>query len=140
MPHPCQDNYSITFSSLSAMTNYHAEQVKSSNWERLEVSQLQVAPLTTDSPLYGDMAAFADCVSEDAVKDTASNLGLAVKMDGKYYGSPALAGMPHARPGREHPVHLGRQRHLYYLRSQSVDDAVGALALQAGHLGDARIG
>ena len=85
MPHPCQDNYSISFSSLSAMTTYHVEQVKSSNWERLEVSQLQVAPLTTDSPLYSDMSAFADCVCEDAVKDTASNLGLAVKMDGKYY-------------------------------------------------------
>ncbi len=102
MPHPCQDNYSISFSSLSAMTNYHAEQVKSSNWERLEVSQLQVAPLTTDSPLYGDISAFADCVSEDAVKDTAR----AGRQNGREILSCAHDGIQGPSGSREARRHL----------------------------------
>ncbi|HBU11352.1 MAG TPA: hypothetical protein DEB31_01040 [Clostridiales bacterium] len=85
MSQPCQDNFSTTFSSLTAMMKYHEEQVKNSNWERIEVNRLQVAPLDQSSPLFSDTSAFADCVSGDAIKDTASNLGLALKLDGKYY-------------------------------------------------------
>ena len=85
MPQPCQDNYSTTFSSFNSMMDYHSTLAKNSIWERTEVNRLQVAPLDRNSPLYGDTSAFADCVSEEAIADTANNLGLAIKLNGAYY-------------------------------------------------------
>ena len=85
MLQPCQDNHYQSFSSFLPMMDYHAAQAKNSVWERLEVNRLQVAPLDKDSSLFSDMSAFADCVSEEAIKDTAGNLGLAMKVNGKYY-------------------------------------------------------
>ena len=51
----------------------------------MEVTSLHVEPLVDESPLYGDMPAFGSDVSEDAVKDTAQNLGLAIKLNGQHY-------------------------------------------------------
>lgn len=85
MLQPCQDNYFNQFSSYADMMNYHETQTKESRWERSEVCSLRVAPLDKDSPLYDDASKFAPGISEDAIKDTADNLGLAVKLKGDYY-------------------------------------------------------
>jgi len=85
MSEPYQDRYTINFYSLTDMTAYHARQAACSQWERAEVNSLRVKPLDEGSPLYGDFSAFDPGVSEDAVKDTAKNLGLAVLLNGRYY-------------------------------------------------------
>jgi hypothetical protein len=85
MPEPYQDSYTIQFHSFADMITYHAEQTKNSRWERAGVNSLRVEPLDEGSPLFGDTSAFASCVGEDAVKDTAKNLGLAVRLKGQYY-------------------------------------------------------
>jgi len=80
-----QDSYTIHFLSLADMMTYHAEQARCSQWERAEVNSLCVEPLDEGSPLYGDLSKFALCISEDAVKDTAKNIGLAIRMSGTHY-------------------------------------------------------
>lgn len=81
----CQDNYSTTFSSYEAMFDYHEEQAKKSQWLTYRVDELQVEPLDASSPLYGNLSAFAPGTSLEAVEDTASNLGLAMQVDGNLY-------------------------------------------------------
>lgn len=81
----CQDNYSTTFSSYSAMYDYHDEQTKKSQWITCRVDELQIEPLDAASPLYGNLSAFALGTSLDAVEDTASNLGLAMRVNGNLY-------------------------------------------------------
>lgn len=81
----CLDNYHTTFDSYRAMQDYHEEQAKSSKWHRCKVNDLQIAPLTQTSPLYGNLSAFAPGTSQEAVDDTAANLGLAIQADGNYY-------------------------------------------------------
>ena len=81
----CQDNYSTTFHSYSAMYDYHDEQAKKSQWLTCRVNELQVEPLDASSSLYGNLSAFATGTSLDAVKDTASNLGLAMQVGGNLY-------------------------------------------------------
>ena len=85
MLQPCHDKFNTQFSSLVEMMNYHSQLAKSSKWERIGVSDLRVAPLDRNSPLFGSTSKFAPGVSEDAVVDTADNLGLAVKLNGQYY-------------------------------------------------------
>jgi hypothetical protein len=85
MPQPFRDDYCTQFHNYADMITYHARQTMESRWEREEVSALRVEPLDQSSPLYSDPSAFASGVSEDAVKDTARNLGLAVKFQGSYY-------------------------------------------------------
>lgn len=85
MLQPCHDSYSTTFSALVPMMVYHDQQAKNSQWERIPVNHLQVAPLDQNSPLYSDTSAFASGVSQEAIQDTASNLGLAIKLNGEYY-------------------------------------------------------
>jgi hypothetical protein len=85
MSEPYQDNYSTQFHSFADMATYHDGQAAHSRWERVEVNSLHVEPLDESSPLYGDISSFDVCVSEDAVKDTAKNLGLAVKFRGQIY-------------------------------------------------------
>jgi hypothetical protein len=80
-----QDSYTISFHSLADMMTYHAEQTKRSQWERADITGLRVEPLDEGSPLYGDTSAFALCVGEDAVKDTAKNIGLAIRFAGTHY-------------------------------------------------------
>lgn len=81
----CQDNYSTTFSSYEALYDYHEEQTKNSQWITCRVDELQIEPLDASSPLYGNLSAFAPGTSLDAVEDTASNLGLAMRVGGNLY-------------------------------------------------------
>ena len=76
MSKPCQDSYSINFTSFPLMLAYHEKMRQESRWERTEVNHLTVAPLDKNSPLFGDRTSFAPAVSEDAIRDTADNLGL----------------------------------------------------------------
>lgn len=81
----CMDNFSTTFGSFLQMQDYHQEQARHSLWSRCKVSSLQVEPLDKASPLFDDRSAFAAGTSDDAVEDTASNLGLAVRVNGELY-------------------------------------------------------
>ena len=85
MPKPCQDNYSTQFSLLPEMQAYHENLRRSSRWERTSVKSLEVAPLDKTAPLFSDRSGFDAAVSEDAIADTAANLGLAVKVDGCWF-------------------------------------------------------
>ena len=85
MSQPFQDSYHTSFHNLADMMTYYTHQATSSQWERAEVTGLHVEPLIDGSPLYGDLPAFGSDVSEDAVKDTAQNLGLAIKLNGQHY-------------------------------------------------------
>ena len=77
MQKPCQDSYYTLFSSYPMLLDYHEEQAKNSRWIRCKVADLQVEPLGESSPLIGNLSAFAAGTSQEAVKDTAENLGLA---------------------------------------------------------------
>lgn len=81
----CLDNYNTEFNDFEAMVNYHESQTQNTRWEHTEVKNLRVAPLDMFSPLYGDKSKFDPCVSEDAINDTATNLGLALQYEGQYY-------------------------------------------------------
>ena len=87
----CLDEYHTTFDSYDVMQDYHEEQAKNSVWHRCRVNDLQIAPLTKTSSLYGNPSAFALGVSKEAVDDTAANLGLAIQADGSYYPVRATA-------------------------------------------------
>ena len=73
----CQDSYSTQFTQFPAMLAYHEETRKASLWERTEVNRLRVAALDKASPLYEDPSSFDSAVSQEAIADTAENLGLA---------------------------------------------------------------
>ena len=81
----CKDNYFTTFPDFPAMLGYHEKQTKQSQWERRQVNSLHVEPLDKNAVLYNDMTLFAPGVSQEAVRDTAQNLGLAMQMDGAFY-------------------------------------------------------
>lgn len=82
---PCQDSYYTLFSSYPMLLDYHEEQAKNSRWIRCKVADLQVEPLGESSPLIGNLSAFAAGTSQEAVKDTAENLGLAMRVNGELY-------------------------------------------------------
>lgn len=85
MQKPCQDSYYTLFSSYPTLLDYHEEQAKNSRWIRCKVADLQVEPLGESSPLIGDLSAFAAGTSQEAVKGTAENLGLAMRVNGELY-------------------------------------------------------
>lgn len=85
MLQPCQDNYSTTFGSLTAMQRYHEKTALESQWHRCKVNELHIEPLDKASSLYGNLSAFAPGTSADSLEDTAENLGLAMQVDGAYY-------------------------------------------------------
>ena len=85
MQNPCQDSYYTLFSSYPMLLDYHEEQAKNSRWIRCKVADLQVEPLGKSSPLIGNLSAFAAGTSQEAVKDTAENLGLAMRVNGELY-------------------------------------------------------
>ena len=85
MQKPCQDSYYTLFSSYPTLLDYHEEQAKNSRWIRCKVADLQVEPLGESSPLIGNLPAFAAGTSQEAVKDTAENLGLAMRVNGELY-------------------------------------------------------
>jgi len=81
----CQDSYYTTFSSYLGILDCHEEQEKQSQWLRFQVRDIEIEPLSKDSPLYSDIQAFATGTSQEAVEDTAKNLGLALRVDGNLY-------------------------------------------------------
>lgn len=81
----CQDNYYATFSSYLMLLDYHEEQTKKTYWVKSKVNDLQVEPLGKTSPLVSNLSAFASGTTQDAVDDTAENLGLAMRVDGNLY-------------------------------------------------------
>lgn len=85
MQKQCEDNFYTTFSSALMLQDYHETQAKNSRWHRCQVKELQVDPLDSKSPLFSDLTKFAVGVTQDAIEDTASNLGIAIRVDGQYY-------------------------------------------------------
>lgn len=85
MQNACMDNYSTTFNSFPMIMDYHREQNENSRWLRCKIKDLKIEPLHEDSVLYANPDRFASGISEDAVKDTAKNLGLAITVDGNIY-------------------------------------------------------
>ena len=85
MQKPCQDSYYTLLSSYPTLLDYHEEQAKNSRWIRCKVADLQVEPLGESSPLIGNLSAFAAGTSQEAVEDTAENLGLAMRVNGELY-------------------------------------------------------
>ena len=81
----CQDSYFTTFSSYLSILDCHEEQAKSSQWKRCQVKDLGIEPLSINSPLYNDIQEFSSGTSQEAVKDTAANLGLALRVEGELY-------------------------------------------------------
>ena len=81
----CQDSYYANFTSYLSMLAYHKDQAKNSQWKKSQVRNLGVEPLDSSSPLFSDLSAFAAGTSQDAVQDTARNLGLAMRVDGELY-------------------------------------------------------
>ena len=81
----CHDNFEANFDNYPSMLCYHQALSMASSWRRCKVKDLHVEPLDPTSPLYGHPAAFAAGTSEDAIKDTAANLGLALNVDGNIY-------------------------------------------------------
>lgn len=81
----CHDNFEANFDNYPSMLSYHQALSMASSWRRCKVKDLHVEPLDPTSPLYGHPAAFAAGTSEDAIEDTAANLGLALNVDGSIY-------------------------------------------------------
>lgn len=80
-----QDSYFTTFGTYDEMLDYHEEQANTSIWHRCQVNALEVEPLDKTSPLYGSLSNFAPGITQQAVDDTAENLGLAMRVDGLCY-------------------------------------------------------
>ena len=85
MMQKCLDGYCTQFNDFGVMHDYHRLQSENSRWECTEINKLRVAPLDKTSLLYGNLSLFAPGVSEEAVSDTANNLGLAIKLEEYYY-------------------------------------------------------
>ena len=81
----CEDNFSAAFSSYEMMQVYHEKLEKASRWQRCKVCDLHIEPLDISSPLFGNPAAFAVGISEEAITDTAHHLGLALCVNGERY-------------------------------------------------------
>lgn len=82
MQKKCNDDYSTTFSSFGEMKNYHVQQSKETEWKRCDVREIRVEALSKDSVLYQNPGMFAVDTTQDAVNDTADNLGLAIRVGG----------------------------------------------------------
>ena len=85
MQNVCMDSYFTTFDSYEQMIDYHRNQSTSSRWQRCKVKDLEVSPLDRGSSLVGKLGLFAPGISQEAVEDTADNLGLAMMVDHQYY-------------------------------------------------------
>lgn len=81
----CQDNYYATFPSYQMLLDDQEEQARNSQWVRSKVSDLQIEPLGRSSALSGNLSAFAPGTTQEAVDDTADNLGLAMRVSGTLY-------------------------------------------------------
>lgn len=85
MQNVCKDSYYTTFGSYGQMLDYHRDQSANSKWQRCKVNDLEVLPLDRGSSLVGKLGLFAPGISQEAVEDTADNLGLAMMVDHQYY-------------------------------------------------------
>ncbi|MBO5069141.1 MAG: hypothetical protein J6C37_02095 [Roseburia sp.] len=85
MQNVCKDSYYTTFDSYEQMFDYHRDQSANSRWQRSRISDLEVAPLDKGSSLVGKLGLFAPGISQEALEDTADNLGLAMMVDHQYY-------------------------------------------------------
>ena len=81
----CMDDFNTTFDSYPAMLDYHQVQSRTSEWIRCPVRDIHVEPLNQDTVPYWNNALFVDGTSPLAVQDTAANLGLAMRCNGKLY-------------------------------------------------------
>lgn len=81
----CVDSYSTTFDSFPMMLGYHKELSQNSEWTQCPIKELGVEPLDKRSEAFANMDMFAEGVSEEAVEDTAENLGLALRLNGSLY-------------------------------------------------------
>ena len=81
----CMDDYHTNFETYEDMFSYHKDQSAHSRWDRRKVKDLTVAPLDSASTLVTRISDFGAGVSKEAVEDTVQNLGLAIKVDKKYY-------------------------------------------------------
>ena len=79
------DNYEEQFRTYTDFYESHKADETASRWRKIAVKDLKVEPLDEFSPLYADKSKFAIGVTEDAVIDTALNLGLAINVDGELY-------------------------------------------------------
>lgn len=85
MQKECMDGFSRKFDTFDEMIDYHRELSAKSKWVREKISELFVAALDMTSPLIGSIGLFAPEISDDAVMDTVSNMGLAMQVEGEYY-------------------------------------------------------
>lgn len=85
MQNQCKDSFYTTFSSYPTMLDYHEVQARNSQWRHSPVKELEVEPLDKNSPYFGNPTAFAVGTSNEAVEDTAENLGLALRVGGELY-------------------------------------------------------
>lgn len=85
MQNQCRDSFYTTFLTYPSMLDYHEVQTRNSQWKHAQVRDLEVEPLDRKSPYFGNSTAFASGISEEAVEDTAENLGLALRVDGELY-------------------------------------------------------
>lgn len=80
MQKKCKDDYSTTFETFDEMKEYHVQQSKETEWKRCDVRAIHVEPLSKDSMLYMNPGRFAGDTTQEAVIDTANNLGLAIRI------------------------------------------------------------
>ena len=88
MTNPCLDEYFVTFDTLDAMMDYHGALTRETQWQRTPVKSLRVMPLEKTPPLFIDRSLFDFDVSEEAIADTASRLGLAIRAENNPYYRP----------------------------------------------------
>ena len=82
---PYQDNFATTFDSYPEMLSYHETMSKETTWRRCKINEMRIEPLDTGSPLFSKPADFSAGISEEAVIDTAANLGLALRVGDDLY-------------------------------------------------------
>ena len=88
MTNPCLDEYFVTLDSLDAMMDYHDTLTRQTQWLRTPVKKLRVMPIEDAPPLFIDRSLFDFDVSEEAVADTASRLGLAIRTEDNPFFRP----------------------------------------------------
>ena len=81
----CYDDYNTTFDSYATMLDYHQVQTENSRWVHSPINALSVESLAKSSPNYEHIELFASDVGEESIRDTATHLGLALRINGELY-------------------------------------------------------
>ncbi|MCQ2443037.1 MAG: hypothetical protein MJ077_08025 [Oscillospiraceae bacterium] len=79
------DESTMTFHTYPEMQHHHEQLSTNSQWIRCGINSLKVVPLTSTSPLLSTPGSFASGVSDDAAKDTANHIQLALSICGQLY-------------------------------------------------------